>query len=122
MHEPGAIARLFFFHGPFGPLFARIDARITLSMRTELPSFARPTTTSRSTDALPGAQLRVRIIPPFVQLAAARAKRELRIAVPARHDELARANRSLLKAMRAAELANWEKSGGDAWIRRTVAS
>ena len=90
-------------------------------MRTELPSFTRPTLAPGSAEILPARQ-RLRIVPPFVQLAAARAQRELRIAVPARHDELARANRALLKAMRAAELANWEKSGGDAWIRRTIAS
>jgi hypothetical protein len=86
-------------------------------MRTDFPSFAPPVLRVNSAERMPVGQ-RLRVTPPFVQLAAARAQTRLRITLPpVRQEELARSNRALLKAMRAAELATWQTTGGDAWIR-----
>jgi len=50
---------------------------------------------------------------PFVQLAAVRAKRNLRVPLAGAEHQLYPANRQTLARVRAAELADWQNSGGD---------
>lgn len=76
---------------------------------------------AHSAAAVRGSQAR-RKISPFVQLAAARARRTWRIALPPMpRRPLLAVEQAAIAAMRAAELAAWQASGGDA-LRREAAA
>jgi hypothetical protein len=94
--RPGKMNRA----GPFGPLLTTGGRSMKADMRTGLTRALRNETL---------------VLAPA---GPARRERKVMIHLPAGSREvLSPANRALLKAMRAAELAAWEKSGGDAWIR-----